>query len=214
MAAVNGMYNMIHPDIEKRQDGLKMLDTVASACDRLGVSTIALCTGSRDPRSMWLPHPDNNSPEAWNDLLASMEQAVKIAQEYGITLAFEPEVDNVVDSAQNARRLIDEIGSPHLKVVMDCANTFHTGELPRMREILDEAFTLLGEDVVLAHAKDLDHDGSAGHLAAGTGLLDYDQYLSLLSGLGSEVPLILHGLTEAQVDGCIAFLRSKGPREN
>ena len=34
-----------------------------------------------------------------------------------------------------------------------------------MREILDETFALLGKDIVLAHAKDLDHDGDAGHLA-------------------------------------------------
>ncbi len=209
MSAINGMYNMIDPDNEKRQNGLRFLETVASACDQLDTSIVSLCTGSRNPRSMWLPHPDNSSPEAWSDLISSMQQAVEIAEKYNVTLAFEPEVDNVIDSAKQARRLLDEIGSPHLKVVMDGANTFHKGELPRMREILDEAFALLGDDVVLAHAKDLDHDGAAGHLAAGTGLLDYDHYLSLLSNLGSEVPLILHGLTEEQADGCIAFLQSK-----
>ena len=36
-----------------------------------------------------------------------------------------------------------------------------------MREILDEAFALLSEDIALAHAKDLDRDGQAGHLAGG-----------------------------------------------
>ena len=55
---------------------------------------------------------------------------------------------------------------------MDGANIFHAGELPRMREILDEAFALLGEHIAFAHAKDLDRDGEAGHLAAGKGLLD------------------------------------------
>ena len=57
-----------------------------------------------------------------------------------------------------------------------------------MREILDEAFTLLGEHIAFAHAKDLDRDGEAGHLAAGKGLLDYDQYLSLLNDVDSNVP--------------------------
>ena len=129
---------------------------------------------------MWRRHPDNDTPEAWDDLVVSMRQAIEVAEEYQVTLAFEPEVANVVDSAIKARRIIDQIGSPYLKVVMDGANIFHTGELPRMREILDEAFTLLGEHIAFAHAKDLDRDGEAGHLAAGKGLLDYDQYLSLL----------------------------------
>jgi sugar phosphate isomerase/epimerase len=78
-----------------------------------------------------------------------------------------------------------------------------------MREIINKAFALLGRDIAIGHAKDLDHDGDAGHIAAGKGLLDYDQYLSLLSSVGFNVPLILHGLSEAQVDDCVAFLREK-----
>ena len=209
IAALGGQYNMIHPDLQQRREGLQRLRVLASACERLGTSVITLCTGTRDPTSMWRRHPDNGTPEAWTDLVASMRQAVQIAGEFGVTLAFEPEVSNVVDSAQKARRLLDEIGSPHLGVTMDGANIYHAGELPRMRELLDEAFALLGPDIALAHAKDLDHDGEAGHLAAGKGLLDYDHYLSLLDSLALEVPLILHGLTESELPGSLAFVREK-----
>ena len=209
MTALGGTYNMIHPDVQRRADGLRDLRVLAAACERLGTSVITLCTGSRDPDNMWRHHPDNDTPEAWEDLVISMRQAIAVAEEYQVTLAFEPEVANVVDSAIKARRIIDQIGSPYLKVVMDGANIFHTGELPRMREILDEAFALLGEHVAFAHAKDLDRDGEAGHLAAGKGLLDYDQYLSLLNDVDPNVQIILHGLSEAEVDGCVSFLREK-----
>jgi sugar phosphate isomerase/epimerase len=50
---------------------------------------------------------------------------------------------------------------------------------------------------------------SAGHEAAGHGKLDYDRYLSLLYAYGFRGPLLLHGLSEAQVPGCVAFLRDK-----
>jgi len=220
MAAISGTFNMIHPDVQKRQDGLRRLRVLASACDRLGTSVITLCTGTRDPQSMWRRHPENDSPEAWEDLVASMREALQIAEENDVILTFEPEVSNVVDSASKGRRLLDQMqsarsevegqsGTSYLKVVMDPANIFHKGELPRMREILDEAFTLLGEDIVIAHAKDLNRDGEAGHEAAGKGLLDYNQYLSLLNDVGFDVPLILHGLSEEQVDECVAFLRGK-----
>jgi len=205
------MYNMIHPDVAQREDGLKKLGVLAPACKRLGTSVIALCTGTRNPKMMWLPHPDNHTPEAWKDLVDSMGQALQIAEEYDVTLAFEPEVDNVVDSAKTARRFLDEMGSPNLTIIMDCANIFHTGELPRMAEILDEAFELLGKDTVFTHGKDLDHDGSAGHLPAGKGLLDYGRYLALIDGLGFDSPLILHGLSEAQVDDSVAFVKGKQP---
>ncbi|RKU09725.1 sugar phosphate isomerase/epimerase [Candidatus Poribacteria bacterium] len=209
MTALGGTYNMIHPDAQRRADGVCNLRVLAAACERLGTSVITLCTGSRDPDNMWRRHPDNDTPEAWDDLVVSMRQAIEVAEEYQVTLAFEPEVANVVDSAIKARRIIDQIGSPYLKIVMDGANIFHTGELPRMREILDEAFALLGEHIAFAHAKDLDRDGEAGHLAAGKGLLDYDQYLSLLNNVDPDVPIILHGLSEAEVDGCVSFLREK-----
>jgi sugar phosphate isomerase/epimerase len=209
MAALSGAFNMIDPNLERRRDGLRRLGELAAACERLNTSVITLCTGTRDPDHMWRTHPGNDAPEAWEDTRASIRQAVEITEGTGVTLAFEPEVSNVVDSAQKARRLIDEIGSPRLKVVMDGANLFHAGGLPRMREILDEAFALLGPDIALAHAKDLDRDGEAGRLAAGTGLLDYNHYLSLLCAAGFDGTLVLHGLAESQVAGCMAFLKGK-----
>jgi sugar phosphate isomerase/epimerase len=90
---------------------------------------------------------------------------------------------------------------------MDGANIYHVGELPRQHEILEQAFALLGEDIALAHAKDIDHDGEAGHLPAGKGMLDYAHYLSLLDKLELDVTLILHGLTEAELPESLAFLR-------
>jgi sugar phosphate isomerase/epimerase len=209
IVSVQGTFNMSHPDPEHRRAGLRRLKVLASACQGLGTSRIQLCTGTRDPDNMWRRHKDNDSPQAWRDMLACMREAADIARQARVVLAFEPEVNNVVDSAKKARRLMDEVGSPHLKVTMDAANIFHAGELARMAEVLDEAFALVGKDIVLAHAKDLTHDGDAGHAAAGQGKLDYDRYLSLLLAYGFRGPLLLHGLSEAQVPGCVAFLREK-----
>jgi sugar phosphate isomerase/epimerase len=168
---------------------------------------ITLCTGTRDPEDMWRYHPENDSPGAWRDLLVSMEQAVRVAEEHEVTLAFEPEVNNVVDSAEKSRRLVDEIRSSRLKVVMDAANIFRESELPRADEILDKAFELLGEDIVIAHAKDVKSTGEV--VAAGRGELDYDRYLENLRGVGFEGPVILHGLGESEVERSVAFLRAK-----
>jgi sugar phosphate isomerase/epimerase len=209
VASVQGTFNMCHPDPEHRRTGLRRLRVLAEACAGMGTSVIHICTGTRDPDSMWRRHPENNSPEAWRDMAACVREATGIARAAGVVLAFEPEVNNVVDSARKARRLLDETGSPHLKVTFDPANIFHAGELPRMKEILEEAFELVGKDIVLAHAKDLDHDGDAGHKAAGEGLLDYELYLRLLLAQRYSGPLLLHGLSRAQVPACVAFLRGK-----
>jgi sugar phosphate isomerase/epimerase len=207
MAAVSGTFNLIHPNPRKRHDGLRRLGVLAGACGQLGTSVITLCTGTRDPEDMWRSHPENDSPGTWRDLLASMERALEIAEEYEVTLAFEPEVNNVVDSAEKGRRLLDEMRSPRLKVVMDAANLFREGELPHAKDVLNAAFELLGENVVIAHAKDVKNTGEV--VAAGRGELDYDRYLKNLRGVGFEGPLILHNLEEAEVEGSVAFLRTK-----
>ena len=208
-AAVSGTFNMIHPDPQERRDGLRRLAVLAAACPPLSIPVITLCTGTRDPDNMWRRHPGNDLPDAWTDLTQTLGEALAIAEQFSVTLGVEPEVSNVIDSAQKARRLLDEMQSPHLKIVMDGANLFPAGRLPRMREILDEGFDLLGADIVLAHAKDLDRDGEAGDRPAGQGRLDYDHYLSLLHQSNFTGALVLHSLAESDVAGCVEFLRSK-----
>ena len=93
MTALGGTYNMIHPDVQRRARRIAQSTCVGiAACERLGTSVITLCTGSRDPDNMWRRHPDNDTPEAWDDLVVSMRQAIEVAEEYQVTLAFEPEV--------------------------------------------------------------------------------------------------------------------------
>jgi sugar phosphate isomerase/epimerase len=213
MAAVSGTYNMIDPDLDKRRDGLRRLGELIAACDLLGTSIITLCTGTHDPDNMWRRHPDNDLPDAWRDLTAELSAILPLAEQHRITLGVEPEVANVVDSARKARRLLDEMQSPCLKIIVDGANLFHPGELARQEAILDEAFDLLGDAVVLAHAKDLSHDLEEGWetrwAAAGQGRVDYDRYLRLLRSSGYDGALILHSLVEGEVASSAHFLTER-----
>ena len=206
LSALSGEINMVHPDLVLRQAEITHLQKLISSCKNFGTSIIATCTGSRSTESMWKYHPENETEEAWQVLITTLEKLLPVAEKHGVILAFEPEVNNVANTISKSLRLIEEMKSPNLKIVMDAANIFGKGELPQMSEILDQAFELLGDHIALAHAKDLDRDGDAGHLAAGTGLLDYDRYVSLLCSLPFDVPVILHGLNEDQVDGCVSML--------
>lgn len=209
IAALSGTYNMVHPDPSVRTIGRDRLRKVIATAPGLGTRVVTLCTGSRDGTSMWRRHPDNDTDDAWRDLLASLEDALVAAEEYGVVLGVEPEVNNVISSPAKARALLDTVRSPHLGIIMDGANVFPAGGLTRQHEILDQAFDLLGDDIVSAHAKDISRDGDAGHEAAGTGLLDYDHFVKLLNQSPFDGALLLHSLTEAQAPGCIAFLRTK-----
>lgn len=207
VAALAGQANMVDPDPVKRREDIERIKLRINACRDMGTTVLATCTGSRHPESMWRAHPDNHSAETWAVLCDTLEQILPHAEAHNVMLAFEPEICQVASSAAKSKRLIDEMGSPNLKVVLDAANLFGEGDLPRMSEILDEAFQLLGDHVAIAHAKDLDRDGDAGHLPAGSGKLDYERYVSLLCALPFDVSVILHGLTEAQLDDSTEMLR-------
>jgi sugar phosphate isomerase/epimerase len=211
IAALSGTYNMVHPDPAVREAGAEDLERLLEIAPSIGAPVVTLCTGSRDPHNMWRAHPENNEPAAWSDLLAQLERALAVAERKGVVLGVEPEIANTVNSIEKARRLLDEVRSPYLKIVMDGANIFQKGQLPSMRKVLDEAFEMLGSNIVLAHAKDLDRDGDAGHLPPGLGKLDYPYYLQLLQDSGFAGSIILHSLTPEQAPGRAEFVRGAAP---
>ena len=90
---------------------------------------------------------------------------------------------------------------------MDGANLFIPERVAHMKETLDEAFALVGRDIVLAHAKDLAGSAELAFVAAGEGVLDFSRYLALLKQYEYDGALIMHGLSEAQVPSSASYLR-------
>lgn len=204
IVAVSGTYNMIHPDHVVRDAGHRRLAVLAERSHAMSTRLITLCTGTRDPHDQWKEHPDNDTPEAWRDLLEAMETAIGIADRYDIDLGIEPELANVVNSAAKARRLIDEMQSPRIKIVLDPANLFERATLEEQRSTVSAAIDLLTDRIVMAHAKDRNADGSFA--TAGKGVLDYAHYLDRLKAIGFTGSLITHGLAASEAEGVARFL--------
>ena len=96
------------------------------------------------------------------------------------------------------RRLLDEIGSPFLKVTIDAVNLFHAGELPRMKEILDEAFALVGQDVVLRTPKIWTTTATRATRRPVKASWTTIVISPCCTDVGSRGPLLLHGLSECR----------------
>ncbi|ESX10276.1 sugar phosphate isomerase/epimerase [Mesorhizobium sp. M0179] len=206
IAAVSGTYNMIHPDRTVRIQGLARLEVLAASCADMGTRLITLCTGTRDAQDQWRWHPDNASEAAWSDLRTEMEAAIAIAERFDIELGIEPELANVLSSARAARRLLDEMNSTRLRIVLDPANLFEVADSAERHRLIDEAIDLLAAEIGMAHAKDRHADGSFA--AAGKGVVDFPHFIGRLKAAGFDGPLITHGLTEAEAPGVGAFLRT------
>ncbi|MBK8050452.1 MAG: sugar phosphate isomerase/epimerase [Anaerolineales bacterium] len=207
--ALSGTFNLIHPDPAVVDDGIARLGVLAGVARSLDASIITLCTGTRNPENMWRWHAANRSADAWRDLLTGMERALAATEATGAILGVEPEISNVVESPQQARRLLDELRSPRVKIVMDGANLFRPETVAQMDQVLEGAFDLLGPDIVLAHAKELRPDGAVGDCAVGAGILAWRRYLNLLRTNGYTGPLIIHGVKETEAPASIAYLQQE-----
>ncbi len=214
--ALTGTFNMIDPDAGARERGCAQFALQCRIAGELGIPVVSLCTGSKNPRSKWEWHDDNLKDESWDDLLRTTGRILAYAEENNVVLGVEIEASNIINTPQRARKYLDTYKSPHLKIIMDGANLFTPPQVPFMKEVLEEAFRLVGGDIVLAHAKDFtcigrqSPDSIPGALqfaAAGKGILDYSLYCSLLDGAGYNGPLIMHGLAEEEIPASRTFLQ-------
>jgi len=208
--AVNGIFNMAHPDESVRREGLRRLEGLAKAVSGLGCGYITLCSGTRNTLSPWDGHPDNGSAQAWDDMMQTVSAAVRTVEHFGLVLAVETEAGNIIDTPEKARLMMDSIGSPNLKMIMDCANLFHPGQARRenAREVMRHAFEVFGADVVIAHGKDICEGDDIEFCATGEGIIDYPYFIQLLRKYHYAGDMFLHSIfDEAKLPAALRFLR-------
>ncbi|HVO20089.1 MAG TPA: sugar phosphate isomerase/epimerase [Anaeromyxobacter sp.] len=206
VVALSTTYNMVHPDLSRRQAGRRAFAASASAAGEAGARLLTVCTGSRDPEDQWRHHPDNRSPGAFQDLCEECEAVLALAEAHDLWVGVEPELGNVVDSARRARELLDALRSERLRIVLDPANLFEVAGPAERRRLVEEAVDLLGSRISLAHAKDRDAAGRV--VAAGRGVVDFGHFLATLRRAGFDGPLVTHGLTEAEAPEVALRLRA------
>lgn len=196
ICVINGTFNMAHPDDDVRKEGLRRLSILMDAANALGCTMISLCSGTGNRDHLWRPSPENTEESAWNRMFPTMAEAVEMAEAKNITLAIESEASNVICTPEAARRLMDEIGSVRLKMILDCANLFHIGTAreENVRPTIAHAFELFGNDIVIAHGKDIRAGDGIDFCGTGLGIVDFGYTAELLRQYGYKGDMFLHGI--------------------
>ena len=208
LAAISGTFNAAHPDPVHRQTYLDRFPHLGAAARDLEIDIITLSSGSRDPDDMWRWHPDNTDPQAWADSRTTLQALAALAEDHGLTLAAEPEHSNVVATAEQAIRMLDQVGSPALKIVYDAANLLDPDnyDTAAAADAITRDIAALGRHIALAHAKELvAHRAPA---APGAGMLPWPLIVQTLHKAGFDGTLVAHGLPEASVPLAVATLRA------
>ena len=90
---------------------------------------------------------------AWDKLVKLMAVPVQIAEEEGITLVVETGNNAMITSGFLARKLIDELGSSHLKLLWDIPNTMYCTDVP-----FPDAYNEIRDYIGHIHIKDAKAD--------------------------------------------------------
>ncbi len=201
-------YNMIHPNSAKRREDTLSAVELISRAPEFGVTAVTLCTGSRNMDSMWLPHTDNASGEAWSDLRTELDLLLAAASEAGVLLGVEPEPGNVVRDAAAATRLLTELGEDAqlIGIIADSANLLSAEPRETHPAVLTQAIEQLAPNIACLHAKDL---VSWEQTLAGDGVVDYQLVASLYDRLPQRPPVIVQDARAEDAGRVLEFLRSR-----
>ena len=199
LAAISGTFNSAHPDPAHRQTYLARFPHLCAVARDLQIGIITLSSGSRDPDDMWRWHPDNTTPQAWADSRTTLQALAALAEDHRLTLAVEPEHSNVLATADQAITMLDQIGSPALKIIYDAANLLDPDgyDPAAAAAAITRDIATLGPHIALGHAKELIADRAPA--APGMGLLPWPLIVQTLHEAGFDGTLVIHGLPETSV---------------
>ena len=111
----------------KHMDGLSRCIDMAQALDcplvRIMSFRREMILFGRDGADHWIV-----SHGAWDKLLELLAAPVKLAEERGVTLVLETGNNAMVPSAYLGRKLVDDMGSEHLKILWDPGNCLYASE--------------------------------------------------------------------------------------
>ena len=177
--------NIIHPDASEREKAIKHVTENLEAAEKCGALAVCAGLGSRDLDHGLYMNPENWTAETWKLSVDGIKQILKDSAGYKAVLGMEAVVTTPLDGPGALKRLMEDVGDPHVQVAFDPANMFTMENYYHSTEMINKCFDMLGENIVNCHAKDtLITGGMLIHLTmhpAGKGVQDYETYLVRMS---------------------------------
>ncbi|MDQ0232895.1 sugar phosphate isomerase/epimerase family protein [Metabacillus malikii] len=207
--AVLGCYiNMIHPDKDERKKGLDRFKEHIRYARDFGCSIVGTETGNVNAEMSYTE--ENFKEEPFQEVVESVRELVKEAEKFGVIVGIEAGVNHPIYSSKVMKRLLDNIDSNNLQVILDPVNLLTVETFNNQDEIIQEAFELLSDRMAVLHAKDfIIEDNQLKFAPVGKGLLNYDLVMKLLKEKKPYINILMESTQEPYIDGSIAFLKEK-----
>jgi len=123
---------------------------------QLEAQAFLLRPGSLNPAGPWTPHRDNHRPEHVETLVDTLRPLARKAEGEGVLLAMETHAVSIMDPPIKCREIVEKVGSPNLRLIMDAVNHFQClQQVYHSSDWLNHIFDEMGAVAPLAHIKDL-----------------------------------------------------------
>lgn len=178
--AVLGCYlNLANPNPEKLEQITHRYMAHIRFASWLGCGVVGTETGA--PNETYTHVPECHGEEALKAFITNLRPVVKYAEQMGVVVAIEPVWKHIVCNPVRARRVLDEIHSPNLQIILDPVNLLDICNYKDQVAIVDEAIEVLGPDVAMVHLKDFVVEGDKlVSVGAGLGQMDYTSVIKFM----------------------------------
>ena len=195
-----GVYtNLIHPDEAERKANLAYFEAMMKAGCAMGVRAFVTEAGHYEPEKP-PPVAYHFQEPVWKQMVATGKELAQLADRHNVTVLFEPFFGGFLASAKRARLFLEEVGSPHIRALLDPANLLELNDL-------DEMFGQLAAWIDCLHAKDRKLHVERG-VPAGQGDLDYRKFVALAARHTPKAPLILEYVGAKDYKQALAHLQN------
>ncbi|MDE5951182.1 MAG: sugar phosphate isomerase/epimerase, partial [Acetatifactor sp.] len=125
--------------------------------------------------------PECHGEQALQTFITNLRPIVKYAEQMGVVVAIEPVWKHIVCNPGRARRVLDEIASPNLQIILDPVNLLDISNYQEQEAIVEEAIDVLGPDVAMVHLKDYMPEGDKlKSMGCGLGMMKYEAVLKFI----------------------------------
>lgn len=178
--AVLGCYlNLANPNKEQLAETVHRYMAHIRFASWLGCGVVGTETGA--PNETYTHVPECHGEEALQTFITNLRPIIKYAEQMGVVVAIEPVWKHIVCNPKRARRVLDEINSPNLQIILDPVNLLDICNYQDQVAIVDEAIELLGPDVAMVHLKDYVVEGDKlVSVGCGFGQMDYTSIIKFM----------------------------------
>ncbi len=203
IAEVGAWVNMLDPDAEKRRKNLDYVEQRLALAEEGGARCCVDIAGSYDPKVWYAANPGNFSREFIDATVENCRSLIDAVKPTRTRFSIEMMPYSFPSGPDEYLKLVKAVDRKAFAVHLDVCNVINSPQrMYNNGAVIREYFQKLGRWIVSCHAKDLTWENyyqvSLREVVPGRGQIDYKAYLTELSRVPVDAPLMLEHLNTAE----------------